>query len=98
MSDQPLSQKSYMVIERFRDGDPRPVHERFRDRGRLTPEGLTYITSWVVSDLSRCYQVMESADRALLDAWIARWNDLAEFEVHEVISSSDAKRRVLPSS
>lgn len=89
---------SYLVIEHFRGGDPLPVYERLRDRGRLAPEGLTYVASWVVADLRRCYQVMETADRGLLDAWMARWSDLADFEVHEVISSSEAMRRVLPSS
>ncbi len=87
-----------MVIEHFRDGDPRPVYERFRDRGRLAPEGLTYVSSWVVSDLRRCYQVMETADPALLEAWKAQWSDLAEFEVYEIISSADAMQRALRSS
>jgi hypothetical protein len=97
MGDQPQPKKSYLIVEHFCNGDPLPVYKRFRDRGRLAPEGLTYIASWVVSDLRRCYQVMETADRALLDAWMAQWRDLVDFEVHEVISSSDAMRRVLPS-
>jgi hypothetical protein len=95
MSDQPSTTRSYMVVEHFRDGDPLPVYERFRDRGRLAPEGLTYVTSWVAADLHRCYQVMETADPALLERWMALWNDLADFEVHEVISSAAAMQRVL---
>jgi hypothetical protein len=74
------------------------VYERFRDSGRLAPEGLAYVVSWVVSDLRRCYQVMETADPALLEAWMAQWRDLADFEVHEVISSADAMQRVLGSA
>jgi Protein of unknown function (DUF3303) len=86
----------YMVIERFRNGDPVPVYRRFRDRGRLAPEGLTYVSSWVTQDLSTCYQVMESSDPALLDQWMAAWNDLVEFEVIPVISSVEAARSVAP--
>lgn len=84
----------YMVIERFKHGDPAPVYRRFRERGRLAPEGLTYINSWVDVNLERCYQLMETGDRALLDQWIANWRDLVEFEVHAVIPSADAAARV----
>lgn len=80
----------YMIIEQYRNGDPVPVYRRFRDEGRLAPPGLTYVTSWVSSDLTRCYQVMECADRALLDAWMARWDDLVRFEVIPVVSSAEA--------
>ena len=86
-----------MVIERFRDGDAAPVYARFRERGRLAPEGLTYVNSWVTADLTRCYQVMACDDRALLDEWIARWSDLADFEVVPVIGSAEAAARVLGS-
>ena len=86
----------YMVIEHFRDGDPVPVYRRFRDEGRLAPEGLRYHASWVATDLRRCYQVMECDDPALLDAWIARWADLVEFEVQPVIVSPEAAARVAP--
>lgn len=84
----------FMVIEHFRNGDPRPVYERFRARGRLAPEGLNYVNSWVTDDLTRCYQVMECADRRLLDAWIAAWDDLVQFEVLPVITSAEASARV----
>lgn len=83
-----------MIIEYFRNGDAAPVYERFRERGRLAPEGLRYINSWVTPDLTRCYQVMECNDRALLDEWIAAWDDLVEFEVHPVITSAEAAARV----
>ena len=84
----------YMIIEHFRNGDARPVYDRFRQRGRLAPDGLHYINSWVTPDLTRCYQVMECDDRALLDAWLAAWEDLVEFEVHPVITSAEAAARV----
>lgn len=85
-----------MVVETFRNGDAAPVYRRFRDRGRLAPEGLTYVTSWVDERLERCYQVMETDDRALLDQWMANWSDLVDFEVHPVISSTDAAERIAP--
>ena len=84
----------YMVIERFRGGDPAPVYARFRARGRLAPTGLTYVSSWVTDDLTTCYQVMECGDRALLDEWMRAWSDLVEFEVIPVMSSPEAAARV----
>ena len=84
----------YMVVEHFRNGDPVPVYRRFRERGRMAPEGLTYVSSWVDETLSTCYQVMQTADRALLDDWMRRWSDLVEFEVHPVITSQEAAQRV----
>jgi hypothetical protein len=85
-----------MIIERFRNGDAVPVYRRFRERGRLAPEGLTYISSWVTPDLACCYQVMETADPALLEQWMANWRDIVDFEVHPVISSAEAAARVAP--
>jgi uncharacterized protein DUF3303 len=87
---------TFMVIEHFRDGDPVPVYRRFRDRGRLAPDGLTYVASWVEASMARCYQVMETADRALLDQWLANWADIVEFEVCEVITSAQAVERISP--
>jgi hypothetical protein len=83
----------YMVIERFRNGDAAPVYRRFKELGRLAPEGLNYISSWVTADLTACYQVMATADRALLEQWMNRWRDLVEFEVHAVITSQEAAQR-----
>jgi len=80
----------FLIVEHYRDGDPLPVYRRFREQGRLAPEGLQYVASWVTEDLRRCYQVMECADRALLDAWMARWEDLVEFEVIPVVTSAAA--------
>jgi hypothetical protein len=83
-----------MVIERFKGGDPSPVYRRFRDRGRLAPEGLTYVNSWVDASLQCCYQLMETHDRRLLDEWMANWSDLVDFEVHPVVTSAEAAARV----
>jgi uncharacterized protein DUF3303 len=86
----------YMVIERFRNGDAVPVYRRFKERGRMAPAGLNYVSSWITADLTTCYQVMETADRALLDEWMRRWSDLVEFEVHPVITSQEAAQRAAP--
>lgn len=84
----------YMVIERFRNGDAAPVYRRFRDQGRLAPEGLQYVSSWVDQNLNVCYQLMETDDRELLNQWLERWEDLVEFEVVPVITSSEAMERM----
>ena len=84
----------FMIVEHFKEGDPAPVYRRFRDRGRLAPEGLVYHDSWVTSDLTRCYQVMECDDRAVLDEWMAAWDDLVRFEVVAVITSAAAAESV----
>ena len=86
----------YMVIEHFKGGDAAPVYRRFRDRGRLAPPGLTYVSSWVDTNFERCYQVMETDDRRLLDDWMAHWNDIVEFEVYPVITSAQAAERIAP--
>ena len=85
----------YMVIERFKNADPAPVYQRFRERGRLAPPGLSYVSSWVTENLERCYQLMETDDRRLLDQWIGQWSDIVDFEVHPVIGSAEAAERVL---
>jgi Domain of unknown function (DUF3303) len=84
----------YMVIEHVRDGDPVPVYRRLRDEGRMLPSGLEYVGSWVSEELVRCYQVIECDDRGLLDAWMARWADLADFDVIPVVGSADAAAAV----
>lgn len=86
----------YMVVEQFRNGDAVPVYRRFRDRGRLAPEGLSYVQSWVDEPMQRCYQLMETDDRALLDQWIANWTDLVDFEIHPVMTSAEAALRIAP--
>ena len=80
----------FMIVERYRNGDPRPVYARFQAQGRLAPDGLAYVSSWVTHDLTTCFQVMETSDRALLDEWIAQWNDLVDFEVIPVVTSAEA--------
>ena len=86
----------YMVIEHFKGGDAVPVYRRFRDHGRLAPQGLTYVSSWVDTNFDRCYQLMEADDPQLLDDWMARWSDIVDFEVHPVVTSAEAAERISP--
>ena len=81
-----------MVVEHYRD--PRAVYQRLAERGRMAPEGLQYISSWVDQSLRRCFQVMEASDPLLLQRWIARWEDLVEFEVVPVVTSLEAAQLV----
>ena len=85
----------YMIIETFTQG-PEPVYARFRERGRLAPEGLQYISSVVSADGRQCFQLMESPEPRLLEAWMSAWRDLVSFEVVPVISSADAASRYAP--
>jgi hypothetical protein len=85
----------FLVVENFR-GDPVPVYRRFRDRGRLAPDGLRYVNSWVTRDLQRCYQVMECDDPGLLQQWMDRWSDIADFEVVPVMTSAEAAAAMAP--
>lgn len=80
----------YMIIEHFRNGDPAPVYGRFRERGRMAPEGLRYVSSWVTTDYAHCYQVMETDDERLLREWISHWADIVDFEIVRVVTSAEA--------
>jgi hypothetical protein len=79
----------FMVIERFKNVDPKPVGERFRRQGRMLPEGVVYQASWVDPENCCCYQVMEAPDRDSLGEWIEKWADLVDFEVVPVITSAE---------
>ena len=84
-----------MILERFRSGDPRPVYERFDQRGRMMPDGMRYVDSWVTDDLARCYQVVECDDRSSLEQWMSEWSDLVDFEVTPVVTSAAARQAAL---
>ena len=83
-----------MIVETFKDSAA--VYRRFRERGRLAPSGLTYVSSWITADVTKCYQVMECDNPRLLDEWMATWRDLIDFEVVSVITSAEAAERVAP--
>ncbi len=79
----------FMVIEKFRGQDAKAVYRRFRDKGRQTPDGLTFVSSWVTADLGRCFQVMECESVFLLQRWAAEWSDLVEFEIVPVAAGKE---------
>lgn len=85
----------YMITERFKPGKVRELYERFASKGRLLPEGLHYVNSWVNAEMTTCWQLMETDDRGLLNKWISYWQDLADFEVATLISSAEARERQL---
>ncbi len=84
----------YMIVESFKDQDAIPVYRRFKEHGRLAPEGLTYISSWVDENFKVCFQIMETSDIKLLEQWMANWSDLVDFEVFPIMSSSEAVEKI----
>jgi len=79
----------FMVIELFKQGDPTPIGQRFRQSGRTLPEGVTYHASWVDSQGTRCFPIMEAPSPESLNAWVQRWSDLIDFEIVPVMTSAD---------
>jgi hypothetical protein len=86
----------FMVVERFRNQDARAVYRRFRDKGRMMPEGLAFVGSWVSADVGRCFQLMECADVTLLQRWVAEWSDLIDFEIVPVVPGKDTAAALPP--
>jgi hypothetical protein len=91
-----MPKELYMVVEHFKNADAVPVYRRFRKQGRMAPDGVTYVSSWVDEKLERCFQLMETHDRRLLDQWMSQWSDLVEFEVYPVMTSEEAAERIAP--
>lgn len=85
----------YMIVERFKEGALKLVYERFDDHGRLMPDGLNYVDSWISEDMSVCYQLMETDNEKLLQQWIDQWKDLVDFDIVQVISSAKARKKAL---
>lgn len=84
----------FMVIERFKNGDPVPIYEQLEKHGRSLPNGLTYINSWVADDFTHCYQILDCDDEPTLLRWISTWTEHIDFEVVPVVTSEDARTRV----
>jgi len=87
----------FMIVERFKNRDPKPIYRRLREMGRHLPEGLRYLDSWVEPNFDRCFQLMETSDLRLLQQWILAWNDLVEFEIVPVVPSKETRETVEPS-
>lgn len=85
----------YMIIEKFHPGSGKALYQRFEEKGRMMPRGLSYMNSWIDEQVTTCFQVMETDDLEKLHEWISHWNDLADFEIIPVISSAEAKKKAL---
>ena len=86
----------YMVIERFKNRDAKEVYSRFREKGRMAPDGLAYMESWVETNFDRCFQLMECDDARLLEQWADHWRDLVNFEFVPVRRSKEAAEIITP--
>jgi len=86
----------YMVIERFKNREAKAVYRRFREQGRMAPDGLAYVESWVETNFDRCFQLMECDDMHLLEQWAAHWRDLVDFEFVPVRHSKEAVEIITP--
>ncbi len=86
----------FMVIERFKNQDAKAVYRRFREQGRMAPDGLSYVDSWVEANLGRCFQLMECDDVQLLEQWATHWQDLVAFEFVPVLRSKEAVEIITP--
>jgi hypothetical protein len=84
----------FMVIERFKNRDAVSVYRRSREKGRMLPEGLKYVGSWVEANFDRCFQLMECSDPRLFQEWILGWQDLVEFEITPVVTSEETVQSV----
>lgn len=85
----------YMIVEQYRDGGAKAVYRRLEEKGRMMPDGLAYVDSWVAADLERCFQVVECEDARLIEEWTREWDDLIDFEIVPVMSSEDAENLAL---
>jgi hypothetical protein len=88
----------YMVIEHFNPGTAPEIYRRVRERGRQLPPGLDYVESWVDLGYQRCFQLMRTEDRSLLDVWAEAWSDLGRFEFVPVRTSAEAARHITDSA
>ena len=86
----------FMVIEKFKNRDAPAVYRRFRDQGRMMPDGLKYVASWIEANFDRCFQLMECDDPGLFQQWVIRWHDLMDFEIVPVVSSKDTMETISP--
>ena len=87
----------FMVIEYFRDGDPVPAYRNLRDRGRVLPDGLEYVDSWIEANFGRCFQLMRTDDALLLQQWVLHWRGTGvTFEIVPIVPSTDTRKVVSP--
>ncbi len=86
----------FMIVEHFRPGQAPAIYRRFRDCGRMMPEGVKYVSSWIDLDFGRCFQVMEAEHENDLKGWTSKWEDLMDFEIIPVQPSAEAVEKISP--
>ncbi len=86
----------FMVLERFKNRDAKAVYRRFHEKGRMMPEGLKYVGSWIEANFDRCFQLMECDDPRLFQQWVVQWQDLIEFEIIPVVPSQETTEAITP--
>lgn len=84
----------FMVIEHYKDQNAIAVYKRAKEKGRMLPDGLRYVDSWVEANFDRCFQLMESENLNLFQQWIIRWQDLVEVEIIPVVTSKEAAQNI----
>ena len=88
----------YMVVERNKPNSAKLIYERLETHGRLIPDTLHYVDSWISADLTTCYQLMDCDDEKAFETWTSHWRDLVEFEIVPVLTSEEASKRALENS
>ncbi len=86
----------YMVYERFKTVGAKDVYRRSKDKGRMLPEGLNYVSSWVDLEFTKCFQIMETEDFSLFSKWTDQWKDIVEFEIIPIRTSAEAMTVIAP--
>lgn len=86
--------KTYLVIEKYQSGKTEAIYQRFAAKGRMLPQGVQYIDSWVEENLQKCYQIMESDHLESLQEWVDKWNDLVDFEIIPVLSTKEVQQKI----
>ena len=82
----------YMVLERFKDAPA--IYQRLREKGRMMPEGLEYVSSWINADLTMCWQLMQTEDESLFQLWTDNWKDLMDFDIVPVRTSAEVSELI----
>ena len=86
----------FMVLERFKNRDAKAIYRRLNEKGRMVPEGLNYVGSWIEANFDRCFQLMECDDPRLFQQWVMQWHDLIEFEIIPVVPSAETRDAIAP--
>lgn len=84
----------FMVIEKFKNRNARAVYSRSREQGRMLPDGLKYVDSWVEANFDRCFQLMECDNLQLFQQWVIQWQDLVDFEIIPVVPSKETTEAI----